>query len=65
MTDANKNLQTLDALTAELMAISEADRAYWPQKSRSREDSVQYQRRQERLKEIRLEMMALGPDTVQ
>jgi hypothetical protein len=65
VTGAHKNLLTLDALTAELMAISEADRVYWPQKSRSREDTVQYQRRQERLKEIRLEMMALGPHTVQ
>lgn len=58
--EGNKTLRTLDALRAELMAISESDRLYWPQKKRSREDRAKYQRRQERLNEIRLEMMALA-----
>jgi hypothetical protein len=63
--DSNKTLPTLDALRAELMAISESDRLYWPQRNCSREDRAKYQRRQERLNEIRLEMMTLGSQTVQ
>ena len=57
--ESNKARRTLDALRAELMAISESDRLFWPQRNRSREDRAKYQRRQERLNEIRLEMMTL------
>jgi hypothetical protein len=63
--DTNGVLLTFDALRAELEAISEADCVYWPQKSHSREDTASYQRRQERLKEVRLEMVKLGLNTTQ
>ncbi len=62
---SNKPQRTFEALRTEVMAISESDRSYWPQSHHSREDRAKYQRRQERLKEIRLEMMALGSNTVQ
>ncbi len=63
--DSNKTRRTFEALRTELMAIAESDRLYWPQRNSSREDRAKYQRRQERLNEIRLEMMALGSHTAQ
>jgi hypothetical protein len=47
------------------MSIAEADRVYWSEKKHSREDAWEYQRRQDRLNEIRLEMMTLMPFTIQ
>lgn len=55
----------LRVLRTHLMSIAEADRWYWSQKKHSREDATEYQQRQERLNEIRLEMMTLTPGSVQ
>jgi len=55
----------LRVLRTHLMSIAEADRLYWSQKKHSREDASEYQRRQEKLNEIRLEMMTLTPGSVQ
>ena len=55
----------LRVLRAHLMSIAEADRAYWSEKVHSREDASEYQRRQERLNEIRMEMMTLTPGSMQ
>lgn len=55
----------LRVLKAHLMSIGEADRVYWSEKDHSREDAAEYQRRQERLNEIRLEIMTLTPGSVQ
>jgi hypothetical protein len=55
----------LRILRAHLMSIAEADRAYWAEKVHSREDASEYQRRQERLNEIRMEMMTLTPGSMQ
>lgn len=63
--DSNKTRRAFEALKTELMAIAECDRLYWPPSHRSREDRVKYHQRQQRLSEIRLEMMALGSQTVQ
>ena len=55
----------LAALRAELMAVAEADRLYWTQENPRRDEIVKYQRRQGRLREVRLEMMTMDPDTTQ
>lgn len=55
----------LRVLRTHLMSIAEADRLYWSEKKHSREDASEYQKRQERLNEIRLEMMILTPGSVQ
>jgi hypothetical protein len=55
----------LRILKAHLMSIAEADRAYWSERVHSREDASEYQLRQERLNEIRMEMMTLTPGSMQ
>jgi hypothetical protein len=55
----------LHVLKTHVLSIAEEDRSYWAQKKHSREDAAEYQRRQERLNEIRLEMMTLMPFTIQ
>jgi hypothetical protein len=55
----------LQVLRAHLMSIAEADRSYWSEKVHSREDAAEYQRRQEKLGEIRLEMVTLTPGSMQ
>jgi hypothetical protein len=55
----------LRILRAHLMSIAEADRAYWSEKVHSWEDASEYQRRQERLNEIRMELMNLTPGSMQ
>ena len=55
----------LHVLKTHGLSIAEEDRSYWAEKKRSREDAAEYQRRQERLNEIRLEMMTLMPFTIQ
>ena len=55
----------LRILKTHLMSIAEADRLYWSEKVHSREDASEYQKRQERLNEIRLEMMTLTPGSIQ
>jgi hypothetical protein len=55
----------LHVLKTHVMSIAEADRLYWSEKKHSREDAAEYQRRQERLNDIRLEMMTLMPFTIQ
>ena len=62
--DGNQTPRTFEALRTEVMAISESDRSYWPLSHPSREDRAKYQRRQERLNEIRREMMVPGSHTV-
>ena len=52
-------------LKTHVLSIAEEDRSYWAQKKHSREDAAEYQRRQERLNENRLEMMTLMPFTIQ
>lgn len=55
----------LRVLRTHLMSISEADRLYWSEKKHSRDDVSEYQRRQDQLNEIRLEIMTLAPSTIQ
>jgi hypothetical protein len=55
----------LRVLRAHLISIAEADRAYWSEKVHSRDDASEYQKRQERLNEIRMEMMTLTPGSMQ
>jgi hypothetical protein len=55
----------LRVLRVHLMSIAETDRAYWSEKVHSREDASEYQKRQERLNEIRMEMMTLTPGSMQ
>jgi hypothetical protein len=55
----------LSVLRTQLMSIAEANRVCWSEKKHSREDTSEYQRRQDRLNEIRLEMMTLMPFTIQ
>ncbi len=55
----------MQVLKTHLMSIAEADRLYWSEKKHSREDVAEYQKRQDRVNEIRLEMMTLAPFTVQ
>jgi hypothetical protein len=55
----------LRILKTRVMSIAEADRLYWSEKVHSREDASEYQKRQERLNEIRLEMMTLTPGSIQ
>lgn len=55
----------LQVLKTNLMSIAEADRLYWSEKKHSREDVSEYQKRQDRLNEIRLEMMTLAPFPIQ
>ncbi len=63
-TDSDAELR-LRVLRAHLMSIAEADRAYWSEKVHSLEGASEYQRRQERLNEIRMEMMTLTPGSMQ
>ena len=55
----------LQVLKTHLMSVAEGDRLYWSEKKHSREDVAEYQKRQDRLNEIRLEMMTLAPFTIQ
>ena len=64
-TDSEAAQLRLRILKTHLMSIAEDDRLYWSEKVHSREDAAEYQRRQDRLNEIRLEMMALTPGRVQ
>ena len=64
-TDSESAQLRLRILKTHLMSIAEADRLYWSEKVHSREDASEYQKRQERLNEIRLEMMTLTPGSIQ
>ena len=64
-TDSETAQLRLRILRTHLMSIAEADRLYWSEKVHSREDASEYQKRQERLNEIRLEMMILTPGSIQ
>ena len=63
--DSEATRLRLQVLQTHVMSIGEADRLYWAEKMHSREDAAEYQRRQERLNEIRLEMVTLVPFTTQ
>jgi hypothetical protein len=63
--DIEETQVKLNVLMTCLMSIAEADRVYWRKKEHSREDASEYQRRQDRVNEIRLEIMTLAPFTVQ
>jgi hypothetical protein len=47
------------------MSIVEADRLYQSEKEHSHEEESEYQKRQERLNEIRWEIVTLRPGTIQ
>ena len=64
-TDSEAAQLRLRILRTHLMSIAEADRLYWSEKVHSREDASEYQKRQVRLNEIRLEMMILTPGSIQ
>jgi hypothetical protein len=64
-TDSEAAQLRLRILRTHLMSIAEADRLYWSEKVHSREDASEYQKRQERLNEIRLEMMTLTRGSIQ
>jgi hypothetical protein len=55
----------IDALKAHLMSIVEADHLYQSEKEHSHEEETEYQKRQERLNEIRWELVTLTPSTIQ
>jgi hypothetical protein len=65
VTNTKAILSKLHTLRADLIAISLADRLYGLQQIRSQEDCPEYQRRQERVNEIRLQIYMLGHDNIQ
>jgi len=55
----------LRVLRTHLMSIAEADQLYRSGKKHSQDDVSEYQKRQNRLNEIRLEIMTLATSTIQ
>ena len=58
----NETIRLKHVLKSHLKAIMEADHLYWSETAHSREDVCEYQKRQARLKEIRLEIMTVDPE---
>ena len=55
----NETIRLKHVLKSHLKAIMEADHLYWSETAHSREDVCEYQKRQARLKELRLEIATL------